>query len=83
MSEPKKRSSAAKARKSLDVRVEDLRKRILHRDLYSGWFPVDATKKIVNVVDDELEPIGEPGTGSGGLVQLALLLGSRFVRISY
>ena len=83
MSEPKKRSSPAKVRKSLDIRVEDLRKKILHLDPYSGWFPVDATKKIVNIVDDELEPIGELETGSDGFVQLALLVGRRFVRISY
>jgi len=79
----KKSASAPKGRKSLDIRVEDLRKKILHLDPYSGWFPVDATKKIVNVVDAELEPIGELETGSDGFVQLALLVGRRFVRVSY
>jgi len=83
MSETKKKSSPTKTRKSLDIRVEDLRKKILHLDPYSGWFPVDATKKIVNVVDEELEPIGELETGSDGFVQLALLVGRRFIRISY
>ncbi len=83
MSEIKKKSSVPKTRKSLDIRVEDLRKKILHLDPYSGWFPVDATKKIVNVVDEELEPIGELETGSDGFVQLALLVGRRFVRVSY
>ena len=79
----KKNPSTAKGRKSLDIRVEDLRKKILHLDPYSGWFPADATKKIVNVVDGELEPIGELETGSDGFVQLALIVGRRFVRVSY
>lgn len=83
MSETKKKTSATQTRRSLDIRVEDLRQKILHLDPYSGWFPVDATKKIVNVVDSELEPIGELETGSDGFVQLALLVGRRFVRISY
>ncbi len=78
-----KKSSAQKGRKSLDIRVEDLRKKILHLDPYSGWFPADATKKIVNVVDEQLEPIGELETGSDGFVQLALIVGRRFVRISF
>jgi hypothetical protein len=34
-------------------------------------------------VDDDLEPIGELETGSDGFVQLALLVGRRFVRIAY
>ncbi|HYM38650.1 MAG TPA: hypothetical protein VEY12_00700 [Thermoplasmata archaeon] len=79
----KKSPSAPKVRKSLDIRVEDLRKKILHLDPYSGWFPADATKKIVNVVDEQLEPIGELETGSDGFVQLALIVGRRFVRIAY
>lgn len=83
MSETKKKSSATQVRKSFDIRVEDLRKKILHLDPYSGWFPVDATKKIVNIVDADLEPIGELETGSDGFVQLALLVGRRFVRIAY
>jgi hypothetical protein len=67
----------------MDPRVEDLRKKILHLDPYSGWFPVGAQKRIVNVVDAELEPVGELETGSDGFVQLAVLVGRRFVRISY
>jgi hypothetical protein len=79
----KKSTSAPKRKGSLDIRVEDLRKKILHLDPYSGWFPADATKKIVNVVDEELEPIGELETGSDGFVQLALIVGRRFVRVSF
>ena len=67
----------------MDTRVEDLRKKILHLDPYSGWFPVGASKRIMNIVDAELEPIGELETGSDGFVQLAVLVGRRFVRISY
>ena len=78
-----KKSPSAQKVKRLDIRVEDLRKKILHLDPYSGWFPVDATKKIVNVVDEALEPIGELETGSDGFVQLALIVGRRFVRVSY
>ncbi len=67
----------------MDTRVEDLRKKILHLDPYSGWFPAGASKRIMNIVDAELEPIGELETGSDGFVQLAVLVGRRFVRISY
>ena len=67
----------------MDTRVEDLRKKILHLDPYSGWFPVGASKRIMNIVDAELEPVGELETGSDGFVQLAVLVGRRFVRISY
>ena len=67
----------------MDTRVEDLRKKILHLDPYSGWFPVGASKRIMNIVDAELEPVGELETGSDGFVQLAVLIGRRFVRISY
>jgi len=67
----------------MDTRVDDLRKKILHLDPYSGWFPAGATKRIMNIVDADLEPIGELETGSDGFVQLAVLVGRRFVRISY
>ena len=67
----------------MDTRVEDLRKKILHLDPYSGWFPLGASKRIMNIVDAELEPIGELETGSDGFVQLAVLIGRRFVRVSY
>lgn len=67
----------------MDTRVDDLRKKILHLDPYSGWFPAGATKRVMNIVDADLEPIGELETGSDGFVQLAVLVGRRFVRISY
>ena len=67
----------------MDRRVEDLRRKILHLDPYSGWFPAGATKRIMNIVDADLESIGELETGSDGFVQLAVLVGRRFVRISY
>ena len=81
----KKRKGPVKSRsrKTLDPRVEDLRKKILHLDPYSGWFPAGATKRIMSIVDKDLEPIGELETGSDGFVQLAVLVGRRFVRISY
>ncbi len=81
----KKRKAArrSKSKKTLDPRVEDLRKKILHLDPYSGWFPAGATKRIMSIVDADLEPIGELETGSDGFVQLAALVGRRFVRISY
>jgi len=37
----------------------------------------------MSIVDKDLEPIGELETGSDGFVQLAVLVGRRFVRISY
>ena len=67
----------------MDTRVEDLRKKILHLDPYSGWFPTGATKRIMNIVDAELESVGELETGSDGFVQVAVLVGRRFIRISY
>src|SRR5207249_9012268 len=81
----KKRKSSGRTRKgeSGDPRVVDLRKKILHLDPYSGWFPAGATKRIMSIVDADLEPIGELETGSDGFVQLAALVGRRFVRISY
>ncbi len=79
----KKRSPSKAGRKAMDARVEDLRKKILHLDPYSGWFPKDASKRIMNIVDAELEPIGELETGSDGFVQVALLVGRRFIRVSY
>ncbi|MFA5895822.1 MAG: hypothetical protein WC985_02835 [Thermoplasmata archaeon] len=83
MSKSKKQSPAKDARIAMDARVEDLRKKILHLDPYSGWFPKDASKRIMNVVDADLEPIGELETGSDGFVQVALLVGRRFIRVSY
>jgi len=79
----KRRRSSRTTRKAIDTRVEDLRKKILHLDPYSGWFPSGASKRIMNVVDAELEPVGELETGSDGFVQLAVLIGRRFVRIAY
>src|SRR2546426_12568598 len=76
---PRKHTS----RKTLDPRVEDLRKKSLHLDPYSGWFPAGATKRIMSIVDAALDPIGELETGSDGFVQRAVLVGRRFVRISY
>ncbi len=35
------------------------------------------------MVDADLEPIGVLETGSDGFVQVAVLLGRRFVRVSY
>lgn len=67
----------------MDARVEDLRKKILHLDPYSGWFPTGATKRIMNIVDEDLEPVGELETGSDGFVQVAVLVGRRFIRISH
>jgi len=83
MSRKRKGSAKPKARKAMDVRVEDLRRKILHLDPYSGWFPAGATKRIMSIVDADLEAIGELETGSDGFVQLAVLVGRRFVRISY
>src|SRR3989442_2357091 len=83
MSRKRKGSRKPRSRKTLDPRVEDLRKKILHLDPYSGWFPAGATKRIMSIVDADLEPIGELETGSDGFVQLAVLVGRPFVRISY
>lgn len=83
MTRSKKLSSKPKARRAMDTRVEDLRKKILHLDPYSGWFPTGATKRIMNIVDAELESVGELETGSDGFVQVAVLVGRRFIRISY
>jgi len=83
MKRTRKGPSKPKARKAMDTRVDDLRKKILHLDPYSGWFPAGATKRIMNIVDADLEAIGELETGSDGFVQLAVLVGRRFVRISY
>jgi len=73
----------SKSKKTLDPRVEDLRKKILQLDPYSGWFPVGASKRIMNIVDRDLEPVGELETGSDGFVLLAVLVGRRLVRILY
>ncbi len=83
MSKSKKPSPAKNARKRLDARVEDLRVKILHLDPYSGWFPKGASKRIMNIVDADLEPLGELETGSDGFVQIALLVGRRFIRVSH
>lgn len=83
MTRSKKHSSRPKVRRTVDTRVEDLRRKILHLDPYSGWFPTGATKRIMNIVDAELESVGELETGSDGFVQVAVLVGRRFVRISY
>lgn len=83
MKKTRRGPSKPNARKAMDRRVDDLRKKILHLDPYSGWFPAGATKRVMNIVDAELEPIGELETGSDGFVQLAVLVGRRFVRISY
>jgi len=83
MTRNKKQSSKPKGRKTMDTRVEDLRRKILHLDPYSGWFPAGATKRIMNIVDAELESVGELETGSDGFVQVAVLVGRRFIRISY
>jgi len=79
----KRRRSSKPTRKAIDARVEDLRKKILYLDPYSGWFPAGASKRIMNIVDRDLEPVGELETGSDGFAQLAVLVGRRFVRISY
>ena len=83
MKSKRKGPSKPTARKAMDTRVDDLRKKILHLDPYSGWFPAGATKKVMNIVDPDLEPIGELETGSDGFVQVAVLVGRRFVRITY
>jgi len=83
MSKKAKGYGKPRTRKAMDTRVEDLRRKILHLDPYSGWFPAGVTKRVMNIVDADLEPIGELETGSDWFVQLALLVGRRFVRISY
>ena len=83
MTRNRKGPSKPRTRKAMDRRVEDLRRKILHLDPYSGWFPTGATKRIMNIVDADLESIGELETGSDGFVQLAVLIGRRFVRIAY
>lgn len=83
MSMAKKGRSKPRARKAVDRRVEDFRRKILHLDPYSGWFPRGVTKRIMSIVDSDLEPIGELETGSDGFVQVAVLVGRRLVRISY
>ena len=83
MKRMRKGPSKPKARKAVDTRGEDLRTENLHLAPYSGWFPAGATKRIMNIVDADLEAIGELETGSDGFVQLAVLVGRRFVRISY
>jgi hypothetical protein len=79
----KKRGAKPGNRKPMDRRVEDFRRKILHLDPYSGWFPHGVTKRIMSIVDADLEPIGELESGSDGFVQVAVLVGRRFVRISY
>jgi hypothetical protein len=83
MASKRRQPSRPTRRKTLDTRVEDLRKKILQLDPYSGWFPAGASKRIMNIVDRDLEPVGELETGSDGFVLLAVLVGRRFVRISY
>src|SRR3989442_12384423 len=69
--------------KTLDPRVENPRKKILHLDPYSGWFPAGATKRIMSTLDADLEPIAELATGTDAFAQLAVPVAPRFVRISY
>jgi hypothetical protein len=77
----RRQSSKSTRRKTLDTRVEDLRKKILYLDPYSGWFPAEGSKRIMNIVDRDLEPVGELETGSDGFVLLTVLVGRRLVRI--
>jgi hypothetical protein len=79
----RRQSSKSTRRKALDTRVEDLRKKILYLDPYSGWFPAGGSKRIMNIVDRDLEPVGELETGSDGFVLLTVLVGRRLVRILY
>jgi len=83
MPSKRKQSSKSARRKILDTRVEDLRNKILYLDPYSGWFPAGGSKRIMNIVDRDLEPVGELETGSDGFVLLAVLVGRRLVRILY
>lgn len=72
-----------KRRKPLDPNVEDLRKKILFLNPYSGWMPQDVKQRIMNVVDEDGEAIGELEVGSDGFTQLAVVTGRSLVRITY
>lgn len=83
------RSAAGKSkakrggRRPMDPRVEDLRKKILFLNPYSGWIPKGARQRIVNIVDHEGDIVGELETGDDGFVQVAVVAGKQLVRISY
>lgn len=72
-----------KKRTKLDARVEDLRKKILFLNPYSGWIPEGAKQRIMNVVDRDGEIVGELEVGSDGFVQLALTFGRNHARVTY
>lgn len=68
---------------ALDPRVEDIRKKILYLNPYSGWIPEGVHQHIVNIVDEDGEIIGELETGDDVFVQIATTVGRELVRISY
>jgi hypothetical protein len=68
---------------ALDSRVEDLRRKILFLNPYSGWIPKRVRQRIMNIVDSDGETIGELETGSDGFVQVAVTVAGNAVRISY
>jgi len=70
-------------RRPMDARVEDLRRKILFLNPYSGWIPEGARQRIMNIVDAEGEAIGELETGSDGFVQVAVGAAGQLIRISY
>ena len=78
-----KTSAKSKKRRPMDRRVEDLRRKILYLNPYSGWIPKGSKQRIVNIVDIDGETIGELETGSDGFVQVAVSAGKSLIRISY
>jgi len=70
-------------RRPMDSRVEDLRRKILFLNPYSGWMPEGAKQRIMNIVDAEGEAIGELEVGSDGFVQVAVGTAGQLIRISY
>lgn len=79
----KGRSRTRKRRKPLDPNVEDLRRNILFLNPYSGWVPEGVQQKIMNIVDEDGEAIGELELGSDGFTQVAVVTGRSLVRITY
>ncbi len=78
-----KTNAKRKRRRPMDRRVEDLRRKILFLNPYSGWIPKGSRQRIVNIVDIDGETIGELETGSDGFVQVAVTAGKQLIRISY
>ena len=63
--------------------LKDLRRVKLYlnpeNSLRMGWIPDGVVQTIVNVTDEDGEPIGELETGSDGFVKLVLNLNGKYI----